>query len=181
MPQQLQPWRRRREVRTLLPCEMRPQHCLQSNLSLSPADWELMVQRKLATDGGFYSSDALDLGEALQVAVWHPQEPWSGILTDGALRCLEALWQHEAFDLPDSQRLAFREFGTTIGAQVSPAARPAWRERVLRLHAHWRGALFSRDKDITPVMAATSLLPGALSRAYDALPPMSAEGGAKAA
>lgn len=29
----------------------------------------------------------------------------------------------------------------------------------------------SRDKDITPVMAATSLLPGALSRSYDACCP----------
>ncbi len=57
--------------------------------------------------------------------------------------------------------------------QVNPSAPAAWRSRVRQLHAHWSGdKLYARDADITPVMYASSLLPGALSRAYDALPPM---------
>ena len=64
--------------------------------------------------------------------------------------------------------------------QVNPLAGPQWGGRVARLHQAWAAHLFDRDADITPVMAATSLLPGALSWSYDALPPMAAGGGAKA-
>jgi hypothetical protein len=57
--------------------------------------------------------------------------------------------------------------------QVNPSAPAAWRSRVRQLHAHWSGdKLYARDADITPVMYASSLLPGALSRTYDARPPM---------
>jgi hypothetical protein len=56
---------------------------------------------------------------------------------------------------------------------VNPSAPAAWRARVQQLHAHWGGdKLYVRDSDITPVMFVSSLLPGALSRAYDAHPPM---------
>ena len=143
---------------------------------------------------GFSSGDPLDLGEALQartgcdtlllscvltrpalqVASWHPEDPWSRVLTDRSLRALEVLWQRGAFEESDHQRLAFRELGTAIGAQVNPAARAPWRDRVRALLQHWGdpGRLFARDSDITPVMYITALLPGAFSRAYDSLPPM---------
>ena len=73
------------------------------------------MRRKLP---GFRSVDPLDLGEALSTAAWFPAEHWAGVVTDRALRTLEALWQRGAFEESDAARLAFREFGTTIGVQV---------------------------------------------------------------
>ena len=66
---------------------------------------------------------------------------------------------------------------------MNPAAPAVWRERVAQLHAHWGDArrLYARDSDITPVMFATSLLPGAFSRSYDKLPPMQRGGAGGAA
>ena len=94
------------------------------------------------------------------------------------MRTLEMLWQRGAFEEAARYRLAFREFGTTIGVQVNPAAPRAWHERVRQLHGLWAPHLYTRDSDITPVMYATSLLPGAFSRAYDRLPPLERAGGA---
>jgi len=131
---------------------------------------ESMVRRKTP---GWSSSDPLDLGEALQVAAWYPAEPWARVLTDRSLSALEILWQSGAFEGPQRTRLAFREFGTAIGVQVNPAAPADWRgPRVRQMLAGWKDSLFRRDADITPVMFATALLPGAFSRAYDGLPPM---------
>ena len=140
------------------------------------SDWEAIVQRKMYT-GGFHSADALDLGEALQTAAWHPAEPWARMLTDTSLRTLEQMWQGGEFDSAARSRwrLGFREMGTAIGVQVCAASREAWRERVEALQRFWRPRLTERDSDITPVMFVTSLLPMALSRAYDGLPPMKAE------
>jgi len=143
----------------------------QALLANEVRDMESMVQRKLAL-GGFVSTDALDLGEALQTAAWHPAQPWARVLADRALAALEVLWQRGSFEEADRHRLAFREFGTTIGVQVHPSSRDAWRPRVRALHAHWQRSLYGRDRDITPAMFASSLLPGAFSRAYDDLPPV---------
>lgn len=110
--------------------------------------------------------------EALQTAAWHPAEAWASLLTRQCLGQLERLVQMGAFEQPSSRRLAFRELGTTIGVQVNPAARGAWADRVRALHAYWAPPrLFSRDRDITPVMYAVSLLPGAVSRAYEGRSP----------
>jgi hypothetical protein len=79
---------------------------------------ESMVRRKVPSYG---SSDPLDLGEALSVAAWHPAEGWARVLTDRSLRALETLWQAGAFEESDRYRLAFREFGTTIGVQARRA------------------------------------------------------------
>ena len=133
------------------------------------ADLEAMVRRKTPT---WSSSDPLDLGEALQTAAWYPEEPWARVLTDRSLGALEAMWQRGDFEGPQRARLAFREFGTAIGVQTTPTAPKEWRARVRQLLAGWRGAVFDRDADITPVMYAASLLPGTFSRQYDALPPM---------
>ena len=56
--------------------------------------------------------------------------------------------------------------------QVNPVTPSVWRERVRGLLVHWAGKLHTRDRDITPVMCATALLPGAFSRAYDGCPPL---------
>ncbi len=108
------------------------------------------------------------------MAGWYPAELWAKQLTDVSFRTLEVLWQGGAFEEAARYRLAFREFGTTIGVQVNPAAPRAWHERVRQLHGLWSPHLYTRDSDITPVMYATSLLPGAFSRAYDRLPPVDA-------
>jgi hypothetical protein len=36
-----------------------------------------------------------------------------------------------------------------------------WKSRVAALHAYWETHMYERDKDITPLMYASSLLPGA--------------------
>ena len=116
------------------------------------ADMESMVRRKVPT---WTSGDALDLGEALQVAAWHPGEAWSRVLTERSLDALELLWRGGAFQAPRRARLAFREFGTAIGVQVNPRAPPEWRgTRVRELLATWKSSLFDRDADITPIMFA---------------------------
>ena len=144
-------------------------HTLHAEIS----DMEAMVRRKMPS---WTSADPLDLGEALQVAAWYPSEPWARVLTDRSLSALEALWQSGAFEEPQRLRLAFREFGTAIGVQTNPTAPKEWLPRVRQLLAGWQASLFTRDADITPVMYAASLLPGAFSRAYDTEPPMRAAG-----
>ena len=139
-------------------------------------DMESMVRRKTPS---WSSSDPLDLGEALQVGAWFPNEAWSRVLTDRSLSVLEALFQGGAFEESQRMRLAFREFGTAIGVQTNATAPAEWRPRVRQLLAGWKASLFTRDADITPVMYAASLLPGAFSRAYDAEPPMRSRQGAK--
>lgn len=67
-----------------------------------------------------------------------------------------------------ANRLAFREFGTALGAQAHPATARRWAERVDALHSFWSTRAFDRDADITPVMFASSLLPGAWLRGFDA-------------
>ncbi len=77
------------------------------------------MRRKVPSYG---SNDPLDLGEALSLAAWHPAEGWARVLTDRSLRALEILWQAGAFEESDRHRLAFREFGTTIGVQARHCA-----------------------------------------------------------
>ena len=68
---------------------------------------------------------------------------------------------------PSSYRLAFREFGTTIGLQVNPLADASlWTPRVKEINARWSDDIFERDADITPVMYCTSLNPGSFKRGY---------------
>jgi hypothetical protein len=94
---------------------------------------------------GFDSEDPLDLGEALWLAHWQlkgpgayrdmwgasepsapapagaeeagapPAAAWAGYVAEAALEGLEALWRGGLFEAPGRYRLAFREFGTTLG------------------------------------------------------------------
>jgi hypothetical protein len=115
----------------------------------------------------FYrSNDPLDLGEALWIAHFYVDEGWADTITTRSLQALEMLWKEGQFNLPARYRLGFREFGTTIGAQVNPKAGPQWKDRVKELHNFWAKNLYTRDKDITPVMFCTSLIPGTFSRHY---------------
>ncbi|KAL4457319.1 hypothetical protein ABPG75_012184 [Micractinium tetrahymenae] len=128
------------------------------------ADMERMVERKYKR---YDSDDPLDLGEALWLSHWGlPGQPWAQLVTERSLDALEDLWSRGYFRAPEHFRLAFREFGTTLGVQVNPQAGPPWQQRATQLHQYWGQHLFTRDADITPVMFCTSLIPGAWDRRY---------------
>jgi hypothetical protein len=122
--------------------------------------FEKMVMAKYPR---YRSNDPLDLGEALWITHLYPEEEWSKYVSAQSLKSLDALYAQGYFLMPDTRRLAFREFGTTIGVQVHPAARGVgslWHKRVEELHEFWNAKIYKRDNDITPVMYCTSLIPG---------------------
>jgi len=82
------------------------------------------------------------------------------------LTSLEKLWQKGYFQSSQSYRLAFREFGTTLGVQCHNLANARWSDRVVKIHEFWENKLYSRDHDITPIMFCTSLIPGSMFRDY---------------
>lgn len=81
----------------------------------------------------YHSDDPLDLGEALWLSHWqlgtaqsaaeapgHPTgSPWANHVSGVSLASLEELWTEGYFQQPLRWRLGFREFGTSIGLQVS--------------------------------------------------------------
>lgn len=118
----------------------------------------------------YASDDPLDLGEALWLAHFGLQPsggaPWARHVAAASLAGLDGLWAAGYFDQPLRRRLAFREMGAALGVQALLAVRPAtagaelWRRRVAQLHAAWAADVCGRDRDISPVMLAASLLPG---------------------
>lgn len=127
------------------------------------AEMKSMVDLKYAR---YRSWDPLDLGEALWITHWYPDEPWSQVITRKSLQALEELWQRGEFRDSLNQRLAFREFGTTIGVQVNDTTSVLWKDRVDEIHRLWLPHLYKRDQDISPVMFCTSLRPGVIRRSY---------------
>jgi hypothetical protein len=84
----------------------------------------------------YQSDDPLDLGEALWLAHWQlnssssssnssssssssSSTPWAEHVAAVSLRSLDGMWEDGYFDDPLKWRLAFREFGTSIGLQAS--------------------------------------------------------------
>eukprot|EP01121_Diplochlamys_sp_Union-15-3_P010204 TRINITY_DN2845_c0_g3_i2.p1 TRINITY_DN2845_c0_g3~~TRINITY_DN2845_c0_g3_i2.p1 ORF type:complete len:349 (+),score=50.49 TRINITY_DN2845_c0_g3_i2:112-1158(+) len=126
-------------------------------------DMESMVMNKYKR---YTSDDPLDLGEALWISHWYPEEDWSKFISSRSLKSLEGLWSMGYFNAHPKYRLAFREFGTTIGVQVHPHASQDWKNRVEQLHTFWSEFLFKRDSDISPVMFCTSLNPGIFWKSY---------------
>ena len=135
----------------------------QRELDSEIGDMKTMVDAKYAR---YHSSDPLDLGEALWITHWYPDETWAKVVTTKSLQALEELWQNGYFKESLNRRLAFREFGTTIGVQVNQQAKSEWKERVESIHNLWLPHIYKRDKDISPVMFCTSLCPGVISRGY---------------
>lgn len=127
------------------------------------AEMNEMVQQKYQH---YFSDDPLDLGEALWLQHWFANEEWATSIRHASLRSLERLWKIDYFSKSNIYRLAFREFGTSIGVQVTEEAIGTWQQRVAELNEHWSRSLYSRDRDITPVMFCTSLLPGVMNRNY---------------
>lgn len=114
----------------------------------------------------YATHDTLDAGEALWLAHFFPELDYSKHLRNEAGNAVEKLWKHGEFDGPSSSRLAFREFGTTIGVQMHPDLWVKWEPRVEGLHEFWFKHLQSRDNDITPIMYCTSLIPGVFQASY---------------
>ena len=145
----------------------------ETTLNAEKADFQAMVEVKYRN---YSSTDPLDLGEALWLTHWMVDdtttetttttEPtWAARVRSSAVSSLEQLWKNGAFSLPTGYRLAFREFGTTLGVQVSGS----WsRERVNAVHSFWAPRVLERDQDITPVMMAASLLPGCWDKRFEA-------------
>lgn len=74
---------------------------------------------RLPSPRSYHSDDPLDLGEALWLAHWSgDREAWSRTISGRSVQTLEQLWQLGYFRQPPALRLAFREFGATIGVQV---------------------------------------------------------------
>jgi len=132
-----------------------------ASLNKEISDMARMVKAKYQR---YRSTDPLDLGEALWICHWYPDEEWSATVSKRSSESLEQLWQGGYFTGHPSRRLAFREFGTTIGVQVNQRAGEHWASRVKELHEFWNKRLYSRDHDITPVMFCTSLIPGVVCR-----------------
>jgi len=123
----------------------------------------------------FDSSDPLDLGEALWLAHWalhtSPESrEWAEHVSRWSLGRLEWLGADGYFNQASGYRLAFRELGTSLGVQVNPFAsrqEKMWTEQVESVHDFWAPRVMDRDRDITPVMMASSLVPGVWSGAYE--------------
>lgn len=137
-------------------------------LARSVAAADAVVAARLASPRSLVSADPLDAGCALVLARWGQAVggvPWADRLASDAERTAASLWRSGAFAAPAATRLPFREFGLTLGVQVA-GGRVAreWRERVDAVHAFWGGGrarLTRHDADISPLMFAASLAPGA--------------------
>ncbi|TMW59988.1 hypothetical protein Poli38472_000030 [Pythium oligandrum] len=125
------------------------------------ADMMRLVDRKLPT---FATFDALDSGEALWLAQWFIDQPWSKELHRIALSSVDRLFRSGRFDFPAAYRLMFREMGTILGLKVAmPSIHDEsgqWHARVDKVMAFWAANVYSRDEDITPLMYAAALHPG---------------------
>ncbi|KAG2391847.1 hypothetical protein C9374_013332 [Naegleria lovaniensis] len=131
-------------------------------------EMERMVMKKFMN---YSSYDPLDLGESLWISSWFSSEEWSQHIQKVALECLEELWTNENyFDNTSGgrrYRLAFREFGTSLGLQtIPPQTDEKWARRVQSIHEAWQDRIYERDRDITPVMYCSSIVPGVFKPNY---------------
>lgn len=153
------------------------------------ADMQRLVDRKALTLT--MGDDALDLGQAVWLASWFPDEKWARRLTSVALAGLERLapriFPTSALSVGDElhtgYRLLFREMGAALGLQVAVVMsakdgeaalrsvtkeqRELWAARVRRLLELWQHRIFDRDQDISPLMYAAALLPGVWSAQFE--------------
>lgn len=135
-------------------------------LAAEENDFQVMVSSKFEH---YHSTDPLDLGEALWLSHWElpTESDWALEVSKRSARALEQLWSQGYFNEPPGFRLAFRELGTTLGAQVNELMSSKWERRVEELHRFWAPRILDRDSDISPVMLAASLVPGAWDRRYE--------------
>lgn len=111
----------------------------------------------------FASEDPLDLGEALWLTSLMPNEAWASVVREKSLQGAESMFSSgQYFKRPRLFRLMFREMGFTLGIQSIPTLydQNVWKNRVEKLHQEWMEHIFERDRDISPLMYASSILPG---------------------
>jgi len=114
----------------------------------------------------YRSNDPLDLGEALWLSHFYLDAEWAQTVAKRSAEMLEYLWKAGEFEENERYRLAFREFGTTLGVQVNQYASKEWQKRVDILHKFWTPRVYTRDRDITPVMFCSSLIPGTFDKHF---------------
>ena len=135
-------------------------------LTAEENDFKVMVDSKYKH---YHSSDPLDLGEALWLSHWElsSESNWALEVSKRSATALDQLWSEGYFKEPPGFRLAFRELGTTLGAQVNEVMSSHWERRVGELHQFWATRILDRDSDISPVMMASSLVPCAWNRRFE--------------
>ncbi|KAL4780018.1 hypothetical protein BJX76DRAFT_361229 [Aspergillus varians] len=130
----------------------------------------------------FVSSDPLDLGMTMWTVQWVMHEEWAVKLAE---RCFEQIY--DLFEISRylerrmKYRLAFREFGTAMGArciaeQDSEKERSVdlrvYADRIVEVWSPYMEASLAKDvtpedlRPITRVMYAAALIPGAFQRGY---------------
>eukprot|EP01084_Bolivina_argentea_P263938 446924_1 len=135
-----------------------------------------MIDRKVPY---YDSSDTLDLGEACWISHWYlNEEQWAKRIALKSLENLNQLNLKGQFDQPSYYRLAFREFGTTLGTQclyynsdkiqiIKSLSEPFHDKIVPKLLTFWkRKNIYQRDNDITPMMYCSSILPGVWNKNF---------------
>lgn len=117
----------------------------------------------------YHTNDCLDAGEALWLCAWNKGEGWAEHVFRVASEAVDNLFKFGEFTGRSHHRLAFREFGTSIGVQMHDNLmnNGGWKSRVEELHEFWLPRLYERDADITPVMFCTSLMPGLIDPSYE--------------
>eukprot|EP01084_Bolivina_argentea_P003326 6241_1 len=133
-----------------------------------------MVDRKVSY---YNSNDTLDLGEACWLAHWFvDSEEWAARMAVKSMNNLNGLKESGEFKRSAYFRLAFREFGTAIGTQalycnsdslkrIKYLSEPWHNEIVPELLSFWKKkGIYARDRDITPIMYCSSLIPGVWCR-----------------
>eukprot|EP01083_Nonionella_stella_P010063 28778_1 len=129
-----------------------------------------MVDRKMPY---FNSTDTLGLGGACWLAHFFlEKEPWAAQLALKSLNNLNQLNGRGKFQRSAYSRLAFREFGAVLGTRCLYShsdklkrikhLSESWNDDVgPKLLKFWKKkGIYQRDKDITPQMYCSSLIPG---------------------
>lgn len=140
--------------------------------SAKPLAAEIEDYRRLMSREGklSVSKDPLDLGMGLWMCHLSRGEEWATRLGEEALRKAEVmLGPKGVMALDPNHRLAFREFGTCIGAQCYGANKEL-AARVDEVVGFWQKYLEeSTDEDLRPislVMYAAALIPGGTLRVH---------------
>lgn len=132
-------------------------------LSKEIEQFKQMVEHKYPK---FYSEDSLDTGEALCLQHWYPSEPWAQTVRTRSLESISFMFERGLYSKDNIYRLAFREFGMSMGLQLTDNIDKRLKEKASEINRFWFNSIFARDHDITPVMFCSSCFQGVLNRSY---------------
>lgn len=136
-------------------------------------DYQRIVDQKWKA---YTSSDTLDLGMALWAAHWYSDQlECAEGLANAAVRDMRRVFHETHYlDVPITQRMAFREFGTCLGINVHPTHDldpiakqivAAW-EKAGRVPIPIKNPEWESLEPIDLVMYAAALCPGAFRKNY---------------